>query len=632
MIMSEDRDKTEELLSAYIDGEVTEEQSRSIEQAVAKDPELALELHELIAAKRLLTGLPRQRAPRGFVRRVMARAERKHLLGDQQAGGAFAAARWITLAVAAVVLLTAGIGIIAVNMLPTSQDPLPIADVGEGGGGPAGPGHDLNGGLLHGKAGGGRGRDDGQAGNGYATTGSGTGNGKLIVADVALDRALRNPRNASIYTDDVSNTLAVLHETFDRNDVLPLELETPARDSKAAEKTTDKAAGKAADKAAAETRNVSRGELNFYYNKKQDDQQVQIVVLATDTVIEQLNGDLDKLARGQRVSQAPGSDHYKGRSDGGYVARRAGPRGAQKKDTDPSGRDHDKEGMVIARVDDDNTGLGATSGERKAGKGDGHRAKSKVIAKGAIDQPNGKKAPAPAVVPAAPKIAKPALDPPVSGGANSVRPSDVAGADASVAAKPSPKQPGKGVSKTGTEGAANAPVTVVGGTGGQKYELADKGGAPKPGPAKRSVTGPTTRPAESMQLAGRIQKDILDNKDSGELEALSSLIAKQQKRGESDEKLKKEYSKLNNAFRQRIWNDDVRRNVQSQQEQGVNIQALVININRRSLRGRKTAATQSGIMLRDAKALSRPRAATTSSPVSESTTQRAARQRADTSR
>ncbi len=107
MIMNEDRDNTEELLSAYIDGEVTQEQSRTVEQAVAKDPELALELHEVTAAKRLVTDLPRERAPRGFVRRVMYRAERKHLLGDQQAGGAFAAARWITLAVADVVLLTA---------------------------------------------------------------------------------------------------------------------------------------------------------------------------------------------------------------------------------------------------------------------------------------------------------------------------------------------------------------------------------------------------------------------------------------------------------------------------------------------------------------------------------------------
>ena len=629
MIMSEDRDKTEELLSAYIDGEVTQEQSRSVEQAVAKDPELALELHELNATKQLVTGLSRERAPRGFVRKVMVRAERKHLLGDHQAGGAFSAARWITLAVAAVVLLAAGVGIIAVNMLGTSQGPSPIANLDDTDGsldGPGGIGFDD--GSLHGKDGVDGKKIGAKAGVGDAATEG----GRLVIADEAFDYAVANAKNTSIYTHDVSNTLAVLHETFTRNDVLPLELEAPVRDSKAAEKLTGKGADVAVDKPAGkgggERRNVSRGGLNFYYNKKQDDEQVQIVVLATDTVIEQLNGDIDKLARVQRVSQAPAPDIYKARSGRGYLDRRAGPRATQQ-DTEPS--DPDKEGVVIARVDDDNTGLGVTSGESKAGKGDGVRAKSKAIAKGAFDRTGGKKAPAPAV-PAAPKIVTPAVDPSVSGG-QSVRPSDVAGAGTSVAARPAPKQPGKGLSQTGNTGAAKAAETAIASTGGQKkYEVDDKNvgtlklkSTPaKPGLAKGWVTGPTTRPAGSVQVAGTIQKDILDNKNSGELDVLSSQIATQQKRGESSKQLEQQYSKLNNAFRQRIWNDDVRRSVQSQQEKGINIQALVININHRSLRGHKTAATQSGLMLRDGGALSRPRATTTSSPVSESTTQKAA--------
>ena len=622
MIMSENRDNLRELLSAYIDGEVTSEQSRAVEQAVAEDPELALELHELTATKRLVTGLSRERAPRGFVRKVMARAERKHLLGDHHAGGAFAAARWITLAVAAVVLLTAGIGIIAVNMLGTGQGPLPIAnvdDVDPTPGGPGGAGFNVD--SLHGKDGNGRNEEVGK-----------TGGGRLVVADEALDYAVANAQNTTIYTHEVSNTLAVLQKSFDRNDVLPLELEAQAGDSKVAENAADNPAGTVV----AETRNVSRGGLNFYYNKKEDTEQVQIVVLATDTVIEQLNGEIDKLARVQMVSQAPAADLYKARSDGGYVARRAGPRGrGTRQDTEPS--DPNGGGLTIARVDDNGPGLGATSGESKAGKGDGVRAKSKTTAKGAIDQPSVKKAPAPAVTPA-PKLVKPVVDPSVSGGTSNVRPSDVtAGTDASVAAKRTPKQPGKGFSEPGNTGTADVRATAVTGTGGKKYELADKGvGAPKttpakPGPAKRSVTGPTTRPAESVQVAGGIRKDILNDKDSEELDALSSQIARQQKRGESSKELEAQYSKLNSAFRQRIWNDDVRRNVQSQQEKGVNIQALVININRRSLRGVKTAATQSGIMLRDAKALSRPRTTTRSSPVLESTTQRAA-QPVDTSR
>jgi len=558
--MSEDRDNTRELLSAYIDGEVTAEQARSIEQAVARDPELALELHELTAAKRLVMSLPRQRAPRGFVRKVMARAERKHLLGDRQAGGAFSAARWITLAVAAVVLLTAGIGIIAVNMLETGQGPSPIANLDDDGDGSGGPGHmDFNDESLHGKAGGGRNEEVGDAGGRSATTNSGAVDGRGVIADTAFEYALTNARNTSIYTHDVSNTLAVLHKSFDRNAVLPLELEA-----------TDKPVGKGSEK-----KRVSRGGLNFYYNKKQDTEQVQIVVMATDTVIEQLNGDLDRLADVQSVSQAPVSDIAKPASNLSVVARQAGTRGTQNI-PDPSG--DDREGMLIARLEGDNTGAGV-----------GIPAKSKVAPKDGAGVTPGQTAPAPVVTPE-PRAGKPA-----------------AGTD---------MFDGK-----------NGPPTAVANADGQKKELIGKGDKPEPMDPKRVLVGPTTRLAETVLAAGGIRKDILDNEGSGELDALSSRIARRQKLGESGKELEQEYSKLNSAFRRQILNDNVRRNVQSQQEKGINIQALVININRRSL-GNPVKGT---IRLRDGEALTRPRATTTSAPVSKSTTQQAT-QPADTSR
>jgi len=281
--------------------------------------------------------------------------------------------------------------------------------------------------------------------------------------------------------------------------------------------------------------------------------------------------------------------------------------------------------------------------ERKAGKGDGVRAKSKAIATDATDPPTAKKAPAPAVAPVAPKIVAPVVAPDVSGGP-SVRPSDVATADTSVAAKPaarpSPKLPGKGVSQTGNTGAGDVPAKTLTDDAGKKYEGGDKNGRTNPkrksapgelGLAKRSVTGPTTRPSGPVQVAGRVQGVFVETNNSGELEILSSQIAKEQKSGESGKQLEQQYSKLNKAFRQQILNDDLRRNVQSQQAKGVNIQALVININRRSLGSFGKAAATGGVLLRDGGALSRPRAATTSAPVSESTTQRAAQQ-VDTSR
>ena len=304
--MSEDRDNIRELLSAYIDGEVTQEQSDSVEQAVAEEPELALELHELASAKQLVMGLSRQRAPRDFVRKVMVQAERRHLLGDHQAGGAFGSARWITLAAAAVVLLTAGIGIIAIDMLKTDQNPSPIASFDADGDGPGGTvNKDLNGGFPHGK-GEGKGVET-------VTANGGVADGKLV-ADAVLDYAVANAKNASIYTHDVSNTLAVLNKTLDSNNVLPLELETPGGPSKGAGESGDKTAGK--------KRNVSRGGLNFYYNSVQDDEQVQIVVLADDAAIEQINGAIDKLAGDQLVSQAPAADWIIRERSGGMNSAR----------------------------------------------------------------------------------------------------------------------------------------------------------------------------------------------------------------------------------------------------------------------------------------------------------------------
>ena len=614
MIMSEDRNNIKELLSAYIDGEVTPGQSLAVKEAVAKDPELALELHELTATRRLVMGLPQERAPRGFVRKVMARAERKHLLGDRHAGGAFSAARWITLAVAAVVLLTAGIGIIAVNMLSTGHRPPRIANVDVDGDGPGGPEHmDFDNGSLHGKAGDGRNEKGAKAGGSSAITNGGAVGGRGVIADTAFDYALTNARNTSIYTDDVSNTLAVLHETFDRNDVLPLELEAPSRDSKA----SGKPAGKGAEK-----NRVSRGRLNFYYNEKEDDQQVQIVVMASDTVIEQLNGDLDKLAKldsVQKVSQAPASDHYRARSSRGYVARPVGSP-ETRQETDPSERD-EKE-MVIARVDGVHTGLGVTSGKPKAGKGDGIRAKSKLATKGGGGVTPGGTAPA-AVVTPEPKAAKPAVGTDISGGENGTPPVDVAVTEARGASPPGSKLPRKAVSQTGNTGEDNGPATAVTNAGVQKKEPIGEGDKPKSAAPKRLVAGPTTRLAETVQVAGGIQKGFGDGKDSRELEILSAQIAKEQNRGTSDKQLDIQYSKLNSAFRRQILNDNVRRNVQSQQAQGINVQALVININRRSLRSPGRAATQRGILLRAAQALTRPRATTASAPVSKSTTRQA---------
>jgi len=551
--MSEDRDNIRELLSAYIDGEVTQEQSDSVEQAVAEDPELALELHELNSAKQLVMGLSHQRAPRDFVRKVMVQAERRHLLGDRRAGGAFGAARWITLAAAAVVLLAAGIGIIAIDMLKTDRNASPIASLDAEGDGPGRTvNKDINGGFPHGKGGG--------KGAGTVTANGGVADRKLVVADAVLDYAVANAKNASIYTHDVSNTLAAVNETLGRNNVLPMEWEVPGGVAGGAYER--------AAKTAERKRRISHGEGNISINSVQNDEQVQILVLADDAAIEQINGAIDKLAGGQLVSQAPAADLYKLKSVGGYVARRSGPRTPQ---TEPDPSDRDKEAIMIARRGDALTGLGERSEGSKAGKAHRIRAKGEKKTDGEPDIPSGRK-PTASGAPVVREIAKPAVEPPVS-----------------------------------EDGDANTQLAVK--------------PAPKPAPAKRPAPLPPTRPQEPGQTAGGIRKDISGEKDSRELGTQSSRTAETQKQNMSHEELKNQLSRLNNTARQKIWNDDIIRNVQSQQDRGVNIQALIININRRSLKTSRAATTRNSIPPRSGRPLSRPHTAAKSAPVSKSTTQ-----------
>ncbi|NOZ30138.1 MAG: hypothetical protein GXP39_19075 [Chloroflexi bacterium] len=57
---------TDELLSAYIDGEVTPEEREAVEEAVARDPDVAFRLQTLQHTVSLLSNLPRASLPRAF--------------------------------------------------------------------------------------------------------------------------------------------------------------------------------------------------------------------------------------------------------------------------------------------------------------------------------------------------------------------------------------------------------------------------------------------------------------------------------------------------------------------------------------------------------------------------------------
>ena len=108
--MGEQKDIREQL-SAYLDGELTAQQARRVEEALAGDPALAAELAALRATRDLLRKLPSQQAGEDFTTSVLDRAERMRLLGQLHPGSPKRTISWSTLATAAAVLIAAGAGI-----------------------------------------------------------------------------------------------------------------------------------------------------------------------------------------------------------------------------------------------------------------------------------------------------------------------------------------------------------------------------------------------------------------------------------------------------------------------------------------------------------------------------------------
>ncbi len=80
-----DRDQLGEWLTAYLDGELSDEEAALVERHLAEDPESRQLLDELERTASLVSSLPRHRAPDSIAEDVRARLERGELLdaGDQ---------------------------------------------------------------------------------------------------------------------------------------------------------------------------------------------------------------------------------------------------------------------------------------------------------------------------------------------------------------------------------------------------------------------------------------------------------------------------------------------------------------------------------------------------------------------
>jgi hypothetical protein len=80
--VSSELDNLGEQLSAFLDGELPPADAAALEQRLARDPALRLELEELAEVKRLVGGLPRAKAPASIKAAIRERLERQSLLAE----------------------------------------------------------------------------------------------------------------------------------------------------------------------------------------------------------------------------------------------------------------------------------------------------------------------------------------------------------------------------------------------------------------------------------------------------------------------------------------------------------------------------------------------------------------------
>ncbi len=114
------RDEQLQRLSGYLDGELDEQQTQTLETELAANDELAAELERLRGVRELVRALPPHKAPDDFVQRIMDRVERGQLMGRATRKDNAPSLRWLGyLATAAVLVLAISAGFIVYRTLQT---------------------------------------------------------------------------------------------------------------------------------------------------------------------------------------------------------------------------------------------------------------------------------------------------------------------------------------------------------------------------------------------------------------------------------------------------------------------------------------------------------------------------------
>src|SRR3954452_22294926 len=111
-------------LAAYVDGELDEAGRAEIEKHLATNPQHAQLIRELMQQRQIVRDLPREMAPADVAEQINAQLERAALLGDDASDDVDSTALRIShwrqfRAIAAVLVLTAGLSIVVYYVLPS---------------------------------------------------------------------------------------------------------------------------------------------------------------------------------------------------------------------------------------------------------------------------------------------------------------------------------------------------------------------------------------------------------------------------------------------------------------------------------------------------------------------------------
>src|SRR4051812_1376885 len=136
--MSQNSEQIEAKLCAYLEGELDEQGRAEIEKHLEQHPAHRKLLSEVGKTRGLLRALPREPAPPDICEAFQGQLERSVLLSDfdnSASGSSMKINRWPQhLAVAAVVVLAAGLGLVVFFGLPSGTPQSHYAVVGGGGG------------------------------------------------------------------------------------------------------------------------------------------------------------------------------------------------------------------------------------------------------------------------------------------------------------------------------------------------------------------------------------------------------------------------------------------------------------------------------------------------------------------